>query len=278
MIPRDFVTEWRSNAPWVADHQVEQDLVIARALVELFSRRPIAEGLAFRGGTALYKLHLRTPARYSEDIDLVQTNQGPAGPLLDEIHDALDPWLGRPAWKQTDGGITLNYRFLSEGLPAIPLRLKIEINTREHISMFGPQPRHFEVSSRWFTGSCSITTFALDELIGTKLRALFQRKKGRDLFDLGLVLAQHHVDPPRVVECFQRYVRANGQRVTRAMFEQNLAAKRADPTFAADMTPLLANGSHWNFDHYISLVWNELLSKLPGAPWQGSPSTGPGAP
>lgn len=76
MIPKDFITEWRAHAPWVTDRQVEQDLVIPRALVELFSREPIANALAFRGGTALYKLHLRPAARYSEDIDLVQTVPG----------------------------------------------------------------------------------------------------------------------------------------------------------------------------------------------------------
>jgi hypothetical protein len=40
---------------------LEQDLVISRALVALFSHETIAAGLAFRGGTALYKLHLRPP-------------------------------------------------------------------------------------------------------------------------------------------------------------------------------------------------------------------------
>ena len=71
LIPRDYITEWRARAPWVQDSQVEQDLVISRALVEIFSHPVLADGLAFRGGTALYKLYLMPPARYSEDIDLV---------------------------------------------------------------------------------------------------------------------------------------------------------------------------------------------------------------
>src|SRR5204862_425249 len=62
VIPKDFITEWREQAPWVTDRQVEQDLVISRALVELFSSEPIASTLAFRGGTALYKLHLKPAA------------------------------------------------------------------------------------------------------------------------------------------------------------------------------------------------------------------------
>lgn len=37
MIPRAHITAWRANAPWSRDAQVEQDLVLSRALVEIFS-------------------------------------------------------------------------------------------------------------------------------------------------------------------------------------------------------------------------------------------------
>ena len=94
MIPRAHVTAWRTRAPWPSDAQVEQDLVLSRALVEIFRDRVVARSCAFRGGTALHKLFLAAPGRYSEDIDLVQTNQGPIGPVLDAMRAALDPWLG----------------------------------------------------------------------------------------------------------------------------------------------------------------------------------------
>lgn len=124
MIPRDFITEWRSQAPWVDDAQVEQDLVISRALVEIFSNETLHDALAFRGGTALYKLHLPA-ARYSEDIDLVQVKAEPAGPIMAALHDVLNPWLGEPSYKQTNARITYKYRFQSED--GLPLRLKVEI-------------------------------------------------------------------------------------------------------------------------------------------------------
>ena len=114
MIPRDYITEWRSQAPWVQDFQVEQDLIISRALVAIFTNPLLANSLAFRGGTALYKLHLRPPARYSEDIDLVQVRAEQAGPMMEAIREVLDPWLGRPRWKQTEGRVTFIYRFQSE--------------------------------------------------------------------------------------------------------------------------------------------------------------------
>ena len=82
MIPADFITEWRAHAPWVRDQQVEQDLILSRALVEVYKDPALAETLAFRGGTALYKLYLAPPARYSEDIDFVQIRQEPIGPTL----------------------------------------------------------------------------------------------------------------------------------------------------------------------------------------------------
>ena len=99
MIPHDYITEWRAEAPWVQDFQVEQDLIITKALVDIFSHPLLNESLAFRGGTALYKLHLRPAARYSEDIDLVQIKAEPAGPMMKALREVLDPWLGAPRWK-----------------------------------------------------------------------------------------------------------------------------------------------------------------------------------
>jgi len=270
VIPKDYVTAWRSRAPWVTDRQVEQDLVISRALVELYSRPAVAEALAFRGGTALYKLHVRPAARYSEDIDLVQIAPGPIGPARNAIRAALDEWLGEPRWKQGEGRVTLHYRFAAEDAPATPARLKVEINSREHFTVFGLRDHQFAVDSGWFSGAANLRTYELDELLGTKLRALYQRRKGRDLFDLALALSLGTVSPARVVEAFARYMQHDGARVTRATFEQNLAAKRTDRTFTADMSALLAIGRTWDFAAACDRVSRDLVGLLPGEPWQGS--------
>jgi hypothetical protein len=148
VIPRDYITEWRAKAPWIADAQVEQDLVISKALVDIYSHPLLKESLAFRGGTALYKLHILPPARYSEDIDLVQANAEPAVPVMDALRTVLNPWRGEARYKQNAGCVTLNYRFLSEDAPPLPLRLKVEINTREHFAGGGVTSMAFEVSSR----------------------------------------------------------------------------------------------------------------------------------
>jgi hypothetical protein len=71
VIPRAQVTAWRASAPWPLDEQVEQDLILSRALTAIFARPSLRQALAFRGGTALHKLHFDPPGRYSEDLDLV---------------------------------------------------------------------------------------------------------------------------------------------------------------------------------------------------------------
>lgn len=270
MIPRDYITEWRAEAPWIQDFQVEQDLVISRALVAIFSHPLLAKSLAFRGGTALYKLYLKPAARYSEDIDLVQIAAEPAGPVMDALREVLDPWLGRPQWKQSEGRVTFNYRFESEDTPPLRLRLKVEINSREHFSVYGFTTTPYSVSSRWFEGSCDIATYDLDELLGTKLRALYQRKKGRDLFDLAVALETAGADPDRIVTTFAAYMEHGGHGVTRAQFEENMAAKLRDRQFTADIGPLLAHGYEWDVSGAAEAVQSSLIQRLPGEPWKGA--------
>ena len=149
------------------------------------------------------------------------------------------------------------------------LRLKVEINSREHFSVFGFNRLPFSVDSRWFRGTADIVTYKLDELLGTKLRALYQRKKGRDLFDLAIALGDSVADPDRVAEAFIQYMARSRQPVTRALFERNLAGKLCDPQFSADISPLLVGGHRWDLAEMTRTVSERLISLLPGAPWKG---------
>lgn len=269
MIPRDFITEWRGHAPWKLDAHVEQDLVISRALVDIFRVSELADRLAFRGGTALYKLHVLPPARYSEDIDLVQVTPEPIGPTIKGIRAVLDPWLGTPAWQAKEAAVKLTYRFASEDTLPLKMRLKIEINTREHFTELGLVRHPVDVRCRWFSGAADITTFALPEILGTKLRALYQRKKGRDLFDLWFALRHADVDVDSLLRCFHRYMAEGGHAVTRAQFEANLSDKARDPDFRDDIAPLVRQGITWDFDDAVSLVSDAIIAALPGEPWKG---------
>ncbi len=237
---------------------------------ESVRKRCAGERLAFRGGTALCKLHLIPPARYSEDIDLVQVVAQPIGETLDAVRAVLDPWLGTPRRVLKEGRVSLLYRFDSEDTPSIHLRLKIEINTREHFAELGLVHVPFTVSSGWFQGSARITTFTVTELLATKLRALYQRSKGRDLFDLWLALNRGFIKDPRaLIECFRRYLYDGGYEVTRAQFEANLHGKRGAKAFRSDIEPLLAPGIRWDADVAMDRVLAQVIAHLPGDPWKG---------
>jgi predicted nucleotidyltransferase component of viral defense system len=269
LIPRANITAWRSHAPWPANEQVEQDLVLSRALVAMFSVETVAAQAVFRGGTALHKLFLRSGRRYSEDIDLVQRDAGPIGELIDSIRESLDSWLGDPKWKQGQGRFTLVYRFETTFPPVTTMRLKIEIKTREHFAVL-PVVRHaFEVDNPWFSGTAALPVYHLDELLGTKMRALYQRKKGRDLFDLWVALRAGEATSARVVECFHRYMDHGSLTVSRAEFEANLVAKLATVAFREDVRPLVAADVDYDPAEAAELVFTELVSRLPGDPWKG---------
>lgn len=268
MIPRSFITEWREQAPWSAEEYVEQDLVISRALVELFGNGLLSEHLAFRGGTALHKLFLQPAARYSEDIDLVQIKPGPIGPVLDAMRESMR-WLEElsgNAPKRDRGSLTakFTYRFESEGA-GIQRGLKLEINTREHFRVHEEYRIEYGVQNRWFSGSVLIPTYSLAELLGTKLRALYSRSKGRDLFDLWLALERTDVDPRAVADCCREYLKSENRAVSGPEFQRNLDEKLEDPSFCRDINGLLRPeiADAYDVDAAAGLVSERLLALLP---------------
>jgi len=269
MIPKAYITAWREHAPWLQDIHVEQDLIICRALIELFNHPKIADSIAFRGGTALYKLFIHPPSRYSEDIDLVQIRAEPIGELFTTIKKVLEPFLGKAQWKLNEGRAILFYKFQPESIIGSTQKVKIEINTREHFTLYGLCEKEFAMESRWYSGNTKIKSYQLEELIGTKLRALYQRKKGRDLFDLWQVLQYESFDPQKAVTAFQYYMNQEKKPVTRAMFEKNLAEKLGASHFFQDIGPFLAPHVQWDFQQAGLLVQEKFLALLPGEKWAG---------
>ena len=157
-----------------------------------------------------------------------------------------------------------------------PSDAQVEINSREHFSVLGMQERRFDVQSLWFGRGAAVLTYHLDELLGTKLRALYQRKKGRDLFDLWWADRHDSVDFDRVVHCFREYLEHGGHRVSRAELQANLSRKIDDPAFTADLQPLLAPGVDWNLESAARLIAEEIAPRLHGKPWKGLGESGSG--
>lgn len=263
MIAPAFITEWSQQCPWVSPAQVEQDLVLSRALVDIYSDPGLRERLLFRGGTALHKIVLRPAARYSEDLDFVQLREEPIGSTLDLIRARVNPWLGEPKSDIGPRGATLTYRFESELPPIIRLRLKIEINTREHLCLLPVEETRFAVDSRWFTGEAQLPIYATTELLGTKLRALYQRRKGRDLFDLWQAHKAGVLDAPAVATTFAHYMAAEEHPVSSAEFGINLSAKMKHAGFLSDTPPLLRPGVQYDPVEAHAWLTSEILPLIP---------------
>lgn len=261
MIPEFVIEQWRCFVPWKTPAQIEQDLVISRALVDLYNDSHIKDALVFRGGTALNKLYIKPSARYSEDIDFVQKRAEPIGRTINALRELLQPWLGEPSRKITRRSAKLIYKY--EAINKVPAKLKIEINTTEHFQVLPLQKEPFIVKSDWFDGSASIVTYSIDELIATKLRALYQRRKGRDLFDLWYVAHFKLINIEQVIDVFARYCHHNGIHISGEEFIRNLEQKKNYHDFSADMDILLPSEHRWNFEEAYQFVLEKIISRLP---------------
>lgn len=263
MIPRANIVEWRATtAPWVDDAQVEQDLILSRAILLIFNDEWLRERLAFRGGTVLHKCHLAPAARYSNDIDLVMTSPGPIGPVFDQLRHVLG-WVGKSTTKVSANVGTITFAFVPDGGVPESMKLKVEINYSEHEPFYGFHHIGYAIQNTWCSGSANLRTYQLDELLGTKLRALHQRRKGRDLFDLDLALRQAIVSPERIRDAFVHYMQATAGPLLRHEIESTLAAKMTNEAFLKDIGPLLRPNVEYDVQAAYGRVTSALIAPLP---------------
>lgn len=129
----------------------------------------------------------------------------------------------------------------------------------------GPQEVPFKVESSWFTGETKLTTYHLEELVGTKVRALYQRKKGRDLFDLYTALTTRELDVDKVLECYRKYIEFVVDRApSHKEFVQNMELKMHDEEFLGDVQPLLRPEISFDPLQAWPLVYERLVERMPG--------------
>jgi predicted nucleotidyltransferase component of viral defense system len=151
----------------------------------------------------------------------------------------------------------------SEVPPVVPIRLKIEINCFEHFNELGLVKVPFSMENSWFSGSCELTTYALNELLGTKLRALYQRKKGRDLFDLYKALTITDADPEVIIRCYKRYMDFSvSQPPTYKQFILNMESKMTDPDFSGDMDSLMRPDEIYDIQEAYRIVKEKIIDRL----------------
>ena len=258
MIPRPNITEWSRVAPWTTTDQVEQDLLLARLIIEIANDDYLGTELVFRGGTCLHKLRISPPLRYSEDLDYVRRSEGGIGELITALRQ-----IGERLGMKVNYDIS-RYPKVRFSAPfesgSGTMKIKIEVNTFERSPARPPEHVLFTVESGWFTGTANVQTFATAELLATKIRALYQRSKGRDLFDLWLGLTRLGTTPHDLIEAFGPY-RPEG--ITSGMAIANLSQKLQRMEFRGDLDRLTSDAPKgYDIDTAGQLIIDQLLALL----------------
>lgn len=257
MIESRNITQWGVSHPWQNMDQIEQDLLLSMAMIEIANDELLGTELVLRGGTAFHKLFLPEPYRYSEDLDYVRIEKGGIGDAMKRL-TALGQELGFDVRTKMGMYPKVIWRFLFES--GVPGKIKIEINTFESSPVMALDTRHHEIANPYYSGSALIPTFQPEELVATKLRALYQRKKGRDLYDLWLALTVLDLDPKKILMAFPAY-RPEG--VTAEQMEENLKDKLQDRGFTGDVNAMIKVGlPAYDPGEAARLVLKQLIRQL----------------
>jgi predicted nucleotidyltransferase component of viral defense system len=275
---RDVIAH-QASVPWPLQRQVEQDLLLCLAIAALFNDEFLRSQIAMRGGTLLHKVHLAPAARYSEDIDLVVYGDRPEAHIAKAIKRVLKGVFGTPTdsiWDTIQLAIRnvvkpsrvlrLTYSVPSVSEPGATLDVVVEANVTERKPHREIVHIPFEFIYRGVTLKSALNGYDLHEMLGTKMRALFQRNRGRDLFDLywALTMATPAVDPAIVIESFRHHLEQEGGGAARSEFIGILDSHLADRSFCNDMLPLLRVGLDYDPKKAGELVKAKLLGLLPG--------------
>jgi len=277
-ITRQDILAHQAVVPWSAQYQVEQDLLLCRAMAALFDDDFLSSQIAMRGGTLLHKVHLAPASRYSEDIDLVVVGDRPEDHVRLAIRRVLANVLGTPkssAWGtlklairnafQPSRVLRMTYSLPSIIEPGRMLDIVVEANVTERTPHLAVVEIPFSFPFRDKPIQTRIKGYDIHEMLGTKMRAMFQRKRGRDLFDLYWALTKSPipVDPSAVIASFQHYLKQEETTAGRAEFVERLEAHLQDRGFCSDMEPLLRHGIVYEPQSAGSYVKANLLSLLP---------------
>lgn len=285
MIPQRDIIAWREHAPWPKDTQVEQDLLLTKAMIAIFTDPFLRGQVAMRGGTALHKVHLAPAARYSEDIDLVLVGDRPEDHVRKALRRVLEPILGKPKvnaieivrlavrnWFKPSRVLRQEYVY-QPTMPGQPeAKLKIEVNCTERKPFYGVVDLPFPTALVPGAGGAHVMlrSYELDEVIGTKMRALLQRDQCRDLFDLWWALtapapdAVHGLNPSRAIEAFNDYMAREGVTVKFDEYDEELSVKLEKSVFRRDMDGMLRPGiAPYDVAVAAEIVRDRLLSLLP---------------
>ncbi len=198
-----IINDWQKSAPWREQDHVLQDLVLSRLIVESSNDSQMRRRLVLHGGTCLHKIWHDTPQRYSEDLDFL----------------CVKPWhlpfvmrrMKKLMHKAGLSGIRYNFwgypSIVASGLGGYEMNLKVDFNPTMRASRRAFINRSsrgsLTVESDWYRGEAPhIPCASVTDILASKIAAVFDRSKPRDLADLCTGIAAGLTDKDKVAEAY----------------------------------------------------------------------------
>ena len=185
------VREWS-----LREDVVEKDYVIGWVLWGIGSEPRLSTSWAFKGGTCLKKCYIET-YRFSEDLDFTVLPSGPIGsdeviPILKDIasriyeESGIDLGVREPRVTLRPDGHSVEGRIYYRGPRNTPgvASIKLDLTTLERVV----QPTVLRPISHPYPdplpGSARVRCYSFEEVFAEKLRAMGERCRPRDLYDI----------------------------------------------------------------------------------------------
>ena len=245
----------------------ELDYRLVHALQAIYADPFLCDRLYLKGGTALNKLYLPGPNRLSVDLDFNAV--GPRERVLRERTQISQTVMRALERQDSDYDFTYRWRYEQASVYArfLPLsgaarqRLKVEISFIERFAILGREERTLLIVP--FDEPLVINTYHLEELTSTKLRALHDRRKGRDIYDL-FRITDFDLNRAAMRKMVLYYFYRANKVFHYPTFVGNVERKMAERGFRDDVQGLIRRGSALDWQAACEQVLNyfAFLSEL----------------
>lgn len=217
----------------------ELDYRLVQALDALYQDDFLAERLYMKGGTAINKLYLGETSRLSVDLDF--NHIGPKESVLKERPDVRKRIIALVGKQDKSYIIHSKRRYEQTTIKARykavtgPTRnFKIEISHVERFPILNPVQKQLRTP----TGHVGVTTYKIEELTATKLRALLERLKGRDVYDL-FYISQLKPEPNVTRKMFLYYFYRSRKVFNPRIHYRNLTKRYNNESYVDDVSFLI---------------------------------------
>lgn len=165
-------------------------------VLQIIYNSPLKEKLIFKGGTAIHHLYL-DQLRFSEDLDFATAEHL----TIEDIEEVFKPYdfLEIVKFYPSDFALKIE-RLKFTGSLEQPNSIKIDIDLTQRLILPAVETEYKNIYG------VPVTTKAMDvkEICAEKVRAVNERARYRDFYDLAMVFKNHSIDEKEIIEILKQ--------------------------------------------------------------------------